>query len=454
MKKTVFPILTACALFVAAFANAADPAPKPQEERIAQLIAQLGEKDWKKRVAATDELQRLGKPALPHLKQALDSKDEEVRARVEFLIAQIKDAQANLTLSDLLQRIARGPQVAPADLKSLRTICQKLLGNLATDPKGGTIITDANGSVTVVDNHGGMLTSDAAGNLTVMDAEGGIVAVDADGKLTEREGIGAAAAKKKIADLKSTVGKGAPHNIGGSIILDDNGAMTVTLDNGAMVVTDADGEILMQNGAVPQTPFEAINQRFAQLLGNLGNLGEVRLGGAAMQGQLLVIQNGQVIAPGPALPNQAIVLNENALIQQLLGAGQPVQINNAAQGNLANIGQILNQLLGQAGVANAAPETRIPPPAPKAVTSSDLMDTFGARLGEATDGLRVTDLKPNSPAAKSGLQIGDLIAKINGREAAPLDAVKDLLTKPDPENPLQLEVIRKNDTVQITVSFK
>jgi hypothetical protein len=451
MKKIVFPILAASALLIASLANAADPAPNPQEERITHLISQLGEKDWKKRVAATDELQRIGKPALPHLEQALQSSDEEVRTRVEFLIAQIKDAQPNLTLTDLLQRIAKGAQAKPADLKSLKSVCQKLLGNLTAQPKGGSVIMDANGSVTVVDNNGGMLMSDPAGNITVMDCEGAIIAVNADGKLTEHEGIGAAAARKKIADLKSTVGKSGPNHVGGSVILDDNGAMTVVLDNGAMVVTDPDGEILMQNGTVPQNPFEAINQMFAQILGNIG---EIRIGGAAMQGQLLVIQNGQVIAPGPALPNQALVLNENALIQQLLGAGQPVQINNAAQLNLANMGQLLNQLLGQAGIANAAPQAQITPPAPKAVASSDLMDTFGARLGEAADGLRVTDLKPNSPAAKSGLQIGDLIAKVNGRDCATLDAVKDLLTKPDPENPLKLEVTRKDETVHVTVSFK
>jgi hypothetical protein len=451
MKTAIFTIVAVCALFASIATFAADPAPAPNEERITHLISKLGEKDWKKRVAATDELQRIGKPALPHLEKALTSTDEEVRSRVEFLIAQIKDAQPDLTLADLLQRVAKRAQANPADLKSLKSVCQKLLGNLTAQPKGGTVIMDANGSVTIVDNNGGMLMSDPAGNTTVMDCEGAIIAVNAEGKLTEHEGIGAAAAKKKIADLKSTVGKSAPNNVGGSIILDDNGAMTVMLDNGAVVVTDPDGAILMQNGLVPQNPFEAINQMFAQILGNLG---EIRVGGAAMQGQLLVIQNGQVIAPGPALPNQALVLNENALIQQLLGAGQPVQINNAAQLNLANMGQILNQLLGQAGFANAAPQAQITPPAPKEIASADLLDTFGARLGEAADGLRVTDLKPNSPAANAGLLIGDLIAKVNGREAASLDAVKDLLTKPDPENPLKLEVTRKDETVQITVSFK
>jgi hypothetical protein len=451
MNRFAFSIFTASAVLTAAVARPAQPAPEPPPERIAQLIAQLGDKDWKKRVAATEELQRLGKPALAQLEKALEHPDEEIRARIQFLITQIKGAQSDLTVAELLQRIAKGGQLKPEDLKSLKSACQQLLGNLPANSKSGTILLDAQGALTAIDNNGAMITSDAAGNISIMDAEGGIITAHASGKITEHNGIGAAAAKGKIAQIKNALGKRNATDIGGSVILDENGAMTVMLDNGAVILTDPDGDILTQNGLIPPNPLEAINQFFAQILGNIG---EVKIGGAAPQAQMLVIQNGQIVQLGIAPANQGLILNGNALIQPLLGAGQPAPPAQRLPANLANIGQILNQLLGQAVEAIGAPQPPITPPAPTAAASSDLMDTLGARLGEAADGLRVTDIKPNSPAAKAGLQIGDLIAKVNGRDAATLEAVKDFLTNPDLDNPLRLEITRKDQSLLLTIPMK
>ncbi|WP_281972220.1 Do family serine endopeptidase [Ruegeria faecimaris] len=70
------------------------------------------------------------------------------------------------------------------------------------------------------------------------------------------------------------------------------------------------------------------------------------------------------------------------------------------------------------------------------VTVAPLTETNRAELGvaENIDGVIVTDLKPDSPAAKAGLQRGDVIVKLGNQDTATPDALKDALDseKTDP----------------------
>jgi WD40 repeat protein len=65
------------------------PAEQPLAAEIARLIAQLGDDQFDKREEASKRLVEIGEPALPALRQALDSKDAEVRTRAERLLAAI-----------------------------------------------------------------------------------------------------------------------------------------------------------------------------------------------------------------------------------------------------------------------------------------------------------------------------------------------------------------------------
>ena len=55
-------------------------------------------------------------------------------------------------------------------------------------------------------------------------------------------------------------------------------------------------------------------------------------------------------------------------------------------------------------------------------------------VAEGVDGVVVTDLKPDSPAAKAGLQRGDVIVKLGGQDTLTPDALKAALDseKTDP----------------------
>ncbi len=70
------------------------------------------------------------------------------------------------------------------------------------------------------------------------------------------------------------------------------------------------------------------------------------------------------------------------------------------------------------------------------VTVAPLTEAARAEMGvgEGIDGVVVTDLKPDSPAAKAGLQRGDVIVKLGSQETASPDALKAALDseKTDP----------------------
>src|SRR5882672_12924879 len=63
-------------------------APAPQE--VDALIAQLGHDDFKIREDASGKLAKIGKPAIPSLRQATKNGDPEVQSRAEMIIKRIE----------------------------------------------------------------------------------------------------------------------------------------------------------------------------------------------------------------------------------------------------------------------------------------------------------------------------------------------------------------------------
>jgi len=77
-------------IFLLFFTIAAGPATAPAPKEVDALIAQLGHDDFRIREEASTKLQKIGKPAIPSLKQAMSSADPEVQSRAEMLIKRIE----------------------------------------------------------------------------------------------------------------------------------------------------------------------------------------------------------------------------------------------------------------------------------------------------------------------------------------------------------------------------
>jgi membrane-associated protease RseP (regulator of RpoE activity) len=92
----------------------------------------------------------------------------------------------------------------------------------------------------------------------------------------------------------------------------------------------------------------------------------------------------------------------------------------------------------------------MPAPPPAEDRSLNLLATFGARLVEAADGVRVLEVKPDSPAGKAGLAVGDLISRVNGRQTATENDFKEAFARAQTEDkPLRLDVTRRGDELTL-----
>src|SRR5258706_10623557 len=105
MKSTIPSCVFAASLAVPTIAFAQAPAPAvdspatepkpkpditPQQQKIADLIKQLGADDFAKRDEASDELQKMGVEALPALREALRNDDPSVRSYAEWLVPKME----------------------------------------------------------------------------------------------------------------------------------------------------------------------------------------------------------------------------------------------------------------------------------------------------------------------------------------------------------------------------
>jgi membrane-associated protease RseP (regulator of RpoE activity) len=91
------------------------------------------------------------------------------------------------------------------------------------------------------------------------------------------------------------------------------------------------------------------------------------------------------------------------------------------------------------------------PEMPATPFALDLLDSLGARLTSAQDGMRVTELRDGSPAAAAGLRVGDLITHLNGRPLTDLDKAREWLGQQGNGQPARLDVKRRNDELTLTV---
>ena len=86
----------------------AEPGNEPKPERIRMLINHLGDGDFTTREEAVRELESIGEPALPAVRQAMVSADVEVRQRAKLLEAAIIRGASKSRSSGLEMKLVRG----------------------------------------------------------------------------------------------------------------------------------------------------------------------------------------------------------------------------------------------------------------------------------------------------------------------------------------------------------
>lgn len=149
-------------LFLAGIMRAQDK--ETPTTRIAALIRQLGDDDFRKREVATRALERLGDRALPALRAALASSDDaEIRLRAREIIPAITDRAANEDLKklqgiwSLVSGEVNGKQVSGAD----KSVTFQIIGNQWLTRNAGTVSDQ--GSFRVIDYSGPVRRVDLIG---------------------------------------------------------------------------------------------------------------------------------------------------------------------------------------------------------------------------------------------------------------------------------------------------
>jgi photosystem II stability/assembly factor-like uncharacterized protein len=80
-------------------------------------------------------------------------------------------------------------------------------------------------------------------------------------------------------------------------------------------------------------------------------------------------------------------------------------------------------------------------------------NTFLGVQGEDGQGAKLTQITPDSPAAKAGLKEGDVIKTVNKNAVATFVQLTEQITKHKPDDKLMLGVSRGNDMLEITVTL-
>ncbi|HEV8378313.1 MAG TPA: hypothetical protein VGP99_05650 [Tepidisphaeraceae bacterium] len=202
MNRAIHGTVFTASLFVAslAFAQAAAPAAgpatdqpaanvpaatakgelTPQQQKIADLIKQLGSADFPTRDAASNELLKLGVEALPALREALKSEDPSIQSYAEYLVPRIEGAREGRDLRRFGgRRVAAGAMIVPVNPGLPRDVLVARAGRIninvaANDGQRTTNIVDGNRKIVIDEGPDGIrmnVTDNDNGKVTQKDYE-------------------------------------------------------------------------------------------------------------------------------------------------------------------------------------------------------------------------------------------------------------------------------------------
>jgi hypothetical protein len=136
----------------------------------------------------------------------------------------------------------------------------------------------------------------------------------------------------------------------------------------------------------------------------------------------------------------------------LLGGGLGGRGGGAMGGLMGQMQQLMMARMMQQGGARGGGARNIPPP-DLSDLSLNLTATVGIRLTEAADGLRVTDVRPGSPAASGGMRVGDLLQKADGRQMTVLADAKEVFEGINPGKTVPIVVLRRDQSLPLSLRF-
>ncbi|HEX6962752.1 MAG TPA: trypsin-like peptidase domain-containing protein, partial [Lacipirellula sp.] len=227
-----------------------------------------------------------------------------------------------------------------------------------------------------------------------------------------------------------------------------------------LVGDDPHTDLALVRLAARELPFAELGDsdalRVGQLVIAMGNplgfrstvsTGVVSATGRAMRGvggRLIenIVQHTAPLNPGnsggPLVDTRGRVVGVNtAIIAMAQGLGFAVPSNTVqwVVGELLAHGQVRRRWLGITGTTVGIPRTL--------ARELDLI---------ADEGVQILDLDPRGPAAKAGVQSGDVIVAVAGRVTTTVDDLSRIITLAPPGDHLELTIIRNQQLIELRVA--
>jgi S1-C subfamily serine protease len=159
------------------------------------------------------------------------------------------------------------------------------------------------------------------------------------------------------------------------------------------------------------------------------------------------IQTDAAINPGnsggPLLNERGEVIGMNtAIIGGAQGLGFAIPINTAQD--------IANQLIATGRAEHAYLGIQMATLTPELRTRLSQDPNVNLQI-QAEEGVVIIAVEPNSPAARSGLQAGDVVQQIGGQAVTTSEAVQRIVADSSIGEDLPVQVLRNGETVDLTV---
>jgi S1-C subfamily serine protease len=126
-----------------------------------------------------------------------------------------------------------------------------------------------------------------------------------------------------------------------------------------------------------------------------------------------------------------------------------------AEGRVIGINtQIQSTTGGNVGIGYAVPSDTIQEIADELIQSGEVQHAWlGVQMSETDDGVTIVEVRPDSPAAEAGVQVGDVVTDAGGDPIETADELSDAVASREPGDELELALERDGDEQTITVTL-
>jgi putative serine protease PepD len=126
-----------------------------------------------------------------------------------------------------------------------------------------------------------------------------------------------------------------------------------------------------------------------------------------------------------------------------------------ADGHVIGINtQIQSSTGGNIGIGYAVPSNTVRDVADKLIRDGKVVHAYlGVTMTQTTDGVRIEEVKPDTPAEDAGLRVGDIVTRVGSTKITTPDELQAAVEARKPGDELELELRRNGSEETVTVTL-